>query len=258
MGDTAFYDRLAPDYHLLFADWEGSIGRQGAALGDLLRSQGLQPGDAVLDAACGIGTQTLGLISQGFALAASDLSPGAVARLQNELRTRGLQAQVRVDDLRTLAGTATGSQAAVLACDNSIPHLLSDEEIGRAFRSAWRCLQPGGLLLISVRDYAALPRVSPDVRPYGARRDAQGRRFLAVQVWEWDGDCYDLRLYRTVEHPDGRCDTDVLCSRYHAVTLERLAQLMAKAGFEAVTRRDDVLYQPVLLARKPALSGPTA
>lgn len=250
--DTAFYDRLAPDYHLLYPDWERAVARQGAALATVLRAHGVAPGEPVLDAACGIGTQTLGLIAQGFALTASDLSPGAVTRLQQELDARGLHATLRVDDLRGLSGTATGSQAAVLACDNSLPHLLSDDEILQAFASAWRCLRPGGLLLISVRDYAAIPRVSPDVRPYGAQRDAEGRRFLAVQVWEWDGDCYDLRLYRTVEHPDGRCDTEVLRSRYRAITLDRLAELMAEAGFEAIERRDDVLFQPVLLGRKPA------
>jgi SAM-dependent methyltransferase len=250
--DTAFYDRLAPDYHLLYPDWERAVARQGAALAAVLHAHGVASGDPVLDAACGIGTQTLGLIAQGFALTASDLSPGAVTRLQQELDARGLHATLRVDDLRRLSGTATGSQAAVLACDNCLPHLLSDAEILQSFRSAWRCLRPGGLLLISVRDYAAIPRVSPDVRPYGARRDAEGRRFLAVQVWEWDGDCYDLRLYRTVEHPDGRCDTEVLHSRYRAITLDRLAELMAEAGFEAIERRDDVLFQPVLLGRKPA------
>lgn len=252
--DTAFYDRLAPDYHLLYPDWERAVARQGAALAAVLHAHGVASGDPVLDAACGIGTQTLGLIAQGFALTASDLSPGAVTRLQQELDARGLHATLRVDDLRRLSGSATGSQAAVLACDNCLPHLLSDAEILQSFRSAWRCLRPGGLLLISVRDYAAIPRVSPDVRPYGARRDAEGRRFLAVQVWEWDGDCYDLRLYRTVEHPDGRCDTEVLRSRYRAITLDRLTQLMAAAGFEAIERRDDVLFQPVLLGRKPRLS----
>ncbi len=33
----AFYDRLAPDYHLIFADWSRSIGWQGEVL-DLLRA----------------------------------------------------------------------------------------------------------------------------------------------------------------------------------------------------------------------------
>ena len=78
--DTAFYDRLAPDYHLLYPDWERAVARQGAALATVLRAHGVAPGDPVLDAACGIGTQTLGLIAQGFALSASDLSPGAVTR----------------------------------------------------------------------------------------------------------------------------------------------------------------------------------
>jgi SAM-dependent methyltransferase len=251
--DTAFYDRLAPDYHLLYPDWERAVARQGAALAAVLHAHGVASGDPVLDAACGIGTQTLGLIAQGFALTASDLSPGAVTRLQQELDARGLHATLRVDDLRRLSGTATGSQAAVLACDNSLPHLLSDAEILQA--SQRLALPAAGR---SAADLGARlrrhPRVSPDVRPYGARRDAEGRRFLAVQVWEWDGDCYDLRLYRTVEHPDGRCDTEVLRSRYRAITLDRLTQLMAEAGFEAIERRDDVLFQPVLLGRKPRLS----
>ena len=133
--DTTFYDELAPFYHLLYPDWEASVARQGAALDALLRASGVAPGAPVLDAACGIGTQTLGLAVRGYALSASDLSPGAVARLRQELATRGLadRVQVRIDDLRTLSGVADGTQAAVLACDNSIPHLLTDADIRQAF-----------------------------------------------------------------------------------------------------------------------------
>jgi hypothetical protein len=76
----------------------------------VLHAHGVASGDPVLDAACGIGTQTLGLIAQGFALTASDLSPGAVTRLQQELDARGLHATLRVDD-RAACGTAC-SQAA--------------------------------------------------------------------------------------------------------------------------------------------------
>lgn len=107
------------------------------------------------------------------------------------------------------------------------------------------------MLVVSVRDYAAVERPSPDVRPHGLRRDGEGRRFLAVQVWEWEGDCYDLRLYLTTEEPDGRCATHVLVSRHYAVTIERLHQLMRDAGLQAVRRLDNVLFQPVLVGVRP-------
>jgi SAM-dependent methyltransferase len=248
--DASFYDELAPFYHLLYQDWEASVERQGAALDALLRAADVAPGAPVLDAACGIGTQTLGLARRGYAVSASDLSPGAVARLGRELAERGLAGRVtvRVDDLRTLDGTADGSQAAVLACDNSIPHLLTDADILRAFRACHRCLAPGGVALFSVRDYAAIERRSPDVRPYGLRRRAEGR-FLAVQVWEWDGELYDLRVYLTEDPDEGECRTRVLRSRYYAVSITRLTELLREAGFVDVVRRDDVLFQPVITGR---------
>jgi hypothetical protein len=36
------------------------------------------------------------------------------------------------------------------------------------------------------------------------------------------------------------------------VTIERLMQLMSAAGFVDVQRRDDVLFQPVLVGRRAA------
>ncbi|OQA34621.1 MAG: Glycine/sarcosine N-methyltransferase [Betaproteobacteria bacterium ADurb.Bin341] len=246
---ASFYDGLAPFYHLLYGDWENAVAYQGTVLVALLREFGIEPGEPVLDAASGIGTQTIGLLKHGYRVTASDISPGAVTRLETELLQRALQAKVHVDDLRTLSQTASESMAAIVACDNSIPHLLSDAEILQAFRSCYRCLRPGGVAVFSVRDYSAIERKNPDVRPYGLRYE-EGSRFLAVQVWEWDDDQYDLRVYLTSESSAGVCETQVLRSRYYAVSTEQLLALLAEAGFVDVERRDNVLFQPVLLGRR--------
>ena len=250
MSDVAlFYDRLAPYYHLLYGDWEASIEGQGAALARLLDSRGIYAGESILDAACGIGTQTIGLLANGYAVTASDCSPGAVNRLRSELHKRGLTSQTYVDDLRSLSHSPSAEFSAVVASDTSLPHLLSDAELVECFQNCLRCLRPGGLGVFSVRDYATVPRVSPDVRPYGVRNVDDGR-FLAVQIWDWDGDHYDLRIYLTRENRDGRCATEVLRSRYYAVTIDRLLALMQTAGFEATERMDGVLFQPVLIGRR--------
>lgn len=247
---AAFYDQLAPFYHLLYKNWESSVVKQGEGLARLLRETGIAPGEQVLDAACGIGTQTLGLLEHGYRLTASDISTGAIERLKGEISRRAYQANVYVDDLRRLDRTLPESMAVVIACDNSIPHLLSDVEILQAFRRCYRCLRAGGVAVFSIRDYAAIERINPDVRPYGLRYEG-GNRFLAVQVWEWNKDLYDLRVYLTSESPEGICKTQVLRSRYYAVSIERLLSLLTEAGFVGVERRDDILFQPVLLGRRP-------
>ncbi|MEU2630611.1 class I SAM-dependent methyltransferase, partial [Kitasatospora sp. NPDC007106] len=62
---AGFYDGLAAGYHLIYADWEAGIRRQGAALDALLTDRlGSGPAD-VLDCACGIGTQAIGLALRG-------------------------------------------------------------------------------------------------------------------------------------------------------------------------------------------------
>lgn len=66
----AFYDRLAPYYHLLYPDWDASIARQSQGLATVLQEFGIAPGARVLDAACGIGTQTIGLARLGYTMTA--------------------------------------------------------------------------------------------------------------------------------------------------------------------------------------------
>jgi SAM-dependent methyltransferase len=242
----SFYDALAPYYHLIYPDWEASSLRQSHALVKLLVELGILSGSRILDAACGIGTQTLGLAAAGYDVSASDVSAGAIARLRREAASRQQLVDTRVADLRTLSDAWPEPFAAVLACDNVLPHLLTDTEIARAFAECRRCLRPGGALIASVRDYAAIARVSPDVRPYGSHTE-DGRRYSADQVWEWDGDRYDLTLRLTEEAPGEGPRTHLFRTRYYAVTIARLLELMTAEGFTHIERRDGAFFQPLVL-----------
>jgi hypothetical protein len=85
-----FYDTLAADYHLLFADWDAALAWQSRVLEAVLRPA---LGDGVwslLDASCGIGTQALGLAMRGHRVSASDLSAASVARLRDEAARRSV------------------------------------------------------------------------------------------------------------------------------------------------------------------------
>jgi SAM-dependent methyltransferase len=246
----SFYDGLAPYYHLIFPDWEASSQRQARALAAVLGEFGILAGARVLDAAAGIGTQTLGLAAAGYEMSASDVSAGAIERLEREAARRQLTVRAQVADLRSLSTTCSEPFDAVLACDNAIPHLLTDAEIAKAFSECRKCLRRRGLLIISVRDYATIERMSPDVKPYAPHVEGD-RQYTSEQIWEWDGDRYDFTM-RITEQVSGESPRlHEFRSRYYAITIDRLLELVAEAGFERVERRDGVFFQPLVIVLPP-------
>ncbi len=100
MDTRGFYDGLADRYDLIYADWDASVTRQGRAL-DALLTAALGPGPhTVLDNACGIGTQSLGLSALGHKVTGTDLSPLAAARAAREAARRGPALPVAAADMR--------------------------------------------------------------------------------------------------------------------------------------------------------------
>ena len=145
----------------------------------------------------------------------------------------------------------------VIACDNAVPHLLTDEELVAAFGQFLACTRPGGGCLITVRDYDREERAGVQVKPYGVR-DEGGVRYLLWQVWEFRGPVYDLAMYFVADRGGSDCTARVMRSRYYAVGTDKLMELMRQAGFVQVERIDGRFYQPVLLGRRSAEPGAAA
>jgi SAM-dependent methyltransferase len=244
-----FYEGLAELYHLVYADWEASVERQGRILAEVVRER-WRPAHRLLDAACGIGTQALGLAALGFEVVGSDLAPAALARARREAAARGLEIPFVEADLRALGAVHRRAFDVVLACDNAVPHLLTPEEILAAFRQMRALLRPGGGCLISVRDYGVVERTGTHLVPFGVRATPAGR-VAVFQVWDFvDERHYDLAMY-FVQDLDGAPRARVFRTRYHAILLPELAALLEEAGFEAVERIDGRFFQPLLAGTNP-------
>lgn len=106
--------------------------------------------------------------------------------------------------------------------------------------------------MISIRDYAAVERGGTQVKPYGLRSDGAAK-CLAFQVWEWREPWYDPSLYLVCDALGAACKTEVFRSTYYAITIPHLMALMTRAEFGHVERRDDVLFQPVLVGVRTAV-----
>jgi glycine/sarcosine N-methyltransferase len=189
-----FYDKLAGEYHLIFADWDASIARQARVMIGLLRDLGLTSG-AVLDASCGIGTQAIGLARAGFSVTATDISRASVERCAREASVRELTMATAVADIRVLDVDGAGNFGAAVSFDNALPHLLDDTDLNAACAALGRVLRPGGVLLASIRDYdeALRQRPSGDLPRRFATED--GER-IVFQVWDWlPDDRYTMRHF---------------------------------------------------------------
>jgi SAM-dependent methyltransferase len=249
MTVTDFYDQLSPFYHLIFQDWNASIERQANALDRMIRELWGDGVKTVLDVACGIGTQTLGLARLGYTMTASDLSAAEVERARREASARGLAIDFSVADMRRAYAHHQQQFDLVIACDNAVPHLLTDDELLVAFREFFQCTRPGGGCLISVRDYEQEERRGVQVKPYGLRLEGQ-TRYLVFQVWEFHDLVYDLAIYFVEDRGGADCAVQVMRTKYYAVGTGKLISLMTGAGFRQVQRLDDRFFQPVIIGQR--------
>ncbi len=247
-----FYQHLAPDYHFIFKDWEASVRRQGEVLDKLIRAE-MSSAATVLDCACGIGTQSIGLALRGYNVRATDLSPAAVRRARTEARNFSVKIFFGDADFRDLAREVDGTFDVVLACDNSIAHLLSDGDLTLAAASMREKIVPDGLLLLSIRDYDQLIQEKPHALPMNILDTPEGRR-ISFQVWDWaeDGRSYSLSHFILKQNGE-RWTTQVSTTQLRALQRSEVTAVLERTGFADIrwhAPEDTGFHQPIVTARR--------
>ena len=253
MTDERLYDDLASDYHLLFADWEASVRRQGGVLDALIASELGRGPKSILDCSCGIGTQSIGLALCGHQVTGTDVSSEAVARARLEAERLGAAATFDVCDVRALGHSLAGVFDVVLSCDNALPHLLSEQDLETAAREMVGKTASAGMIIASTRDYDSILRERPVSTPVGVLNSPEGRR-ISFQVWEWaeDGRTYEFDQVIGQEH-GGSWTFKTWRGTYRAIVRKELSDIFERAGLIQVRwmePADSGFFQPLIVGRK--------
>ncbi len=245
-----FYDHLAAHYDKLFQDWQATTQEQALILDRIFRENGFDDTACILDCACGIGTQAIGLASLRYHVTASDISDGELAEAKARAERNQVKIRFEHADFCALSESFSELFDIVIAMDNALPHMLSADALKAAVRSITNQLVAGGLFVASIRDYDALLRDKPPYSPPYIHQTAEGQR-VSFQTWDWDGDHYKLIQY-IIE--DGKTlQISKFACEYRATRREELTNLLRAHGCTSVVWKfpeETGFYQPIVIARK--------
>ena len=247
-----YYDGLAKYYKLIYADWDKSVHRQAVQLDSIIQEYIGKTANTVLDAACGIGTQSIGLAKLGYAVTASDLSSVEVEHARQEAIKSDVQIEFQTLDMRQVWEFFHKQFDVVMACDNSVPHLLNNDEILCAFQQFYKCTKPNGACIITLRDYSKMQHNEKTSQMYPRQIHQTDRgRVILFDVWDFDRDYYDMATYIVEDNGEESVQVTILRGgKYYCVEIPVIEGLLKKAGFSDVKLLLERYFQPTLLARK--------
>ena len=245
-----FYNTMAPHYDKLFFDWTATTHQQAAFLDKLFRSYGFDSKARILDCACGIGTQSIGLSALGYDVTASDISDGELAEAKQRADRAGVRIRFEYADFRALSDVFSEQFDIVMAMDNALPHMLTAGALETAVKSIIGQIKTDGIFVSSIRDYDSLLEDKPSYSPPYIHKTDKGKR-VSFQTWDWKDEKYHFTQYiiddgETLQINKFECE-------YRAVQREELAALLKNCGCRDVVwlfPEDTDWYQPVVVARK--------
>lgn len=246
MDDSiTFYDALAPMFDVM-TDWGARLTTEGPFLRTQLARVGAR---RVLDAACGSGGHALWLAQQGYEVVGADVSPVMIALARQKVAAAGLDVAFQVAGLADLATSSAPGLTefdAVFCLGNSLPHLLTQDDLTAALRSMAEVLRPDGLLVLQNLNYDLRWRTQPrwfmaqggelEGRPVLVWRFADydmpaGRIHFHIALFREDRKDWAVQVYTTPQRPLFRAD---------------LLAALADSGFNAIET-----YGKMALAPEP-------
>ena len=245
-----FYDSLASAYDKLFMDWNAAAHEQAVILDRIFRDRGFDPAASVLDCACGIGTQSVGLAALGYSVTASDISKAELAEAEKRASENNVSLRLEHADFCALSDKFSETFDIILCMDNALPHMLSRDALASAIASITGRMNPGGIFVASIRDYDALLQTKPPYSPPYIHKTAAGQR-VSFQTWHWEDDHYKLIQYIIDDGDD--LQTSKFECEYRATTRAEITDLLLSHGCSEVNwyfPEETGFYQPIAVARK--------
>lgn len=245
-----FYNNLATQYDKLFLDWQATTREQAEILHKIFERNGFDNTAKVLDCACGIGTQSIGIATLGYHVTASDISDGELVEARKRAKENNVEICFKYADFCALSDTFVEKFDIVIAMDNALPHMLSNSDLEKAIKSIVNQIEKNGIFVASIRDYDSLLMEKPPYSPPYIHKTDKGQR-VSFQTWVWNDDNYKLTQY-IIEDEENLQVSKFECE-YRATRRAEMTELLLANGCSNVEWKfpeQTGFYQPIVVARK--------
>jgi SAM-dependent methyltransferase len=238
------YDAFSADYDR-FVNWSSRlkyelpfIERQLGALGGVGRSV------RVLDTACGTGMHALGLAEKGYLTAGVDLSPEMIERARANAAAAGVIVRFAKAGFGSLAKTFSGEEIfpfdALLCLGNSLPHILTPQDLALALTDFARCLRRGGLVIIQNRNFdAVLAKRERWMEPQSYQEGNNEWIFLRFYDYELDG-LINFNIVTLRRQAGGDWQQHAAATFLYPLKQAEVVAALTASGFEDITCYGDM------------------
>jgi len=247
----SFYDDIAGSYD----DMTSAGAREAAADALAARLAERFAPLSVLDAACGTGLHAAALARLGVRVTGSDISPAMLDQARARAADAGVEVRWVQSPMQDLAGCLDDTYDAVLCLGNSLPHLLTDEDLDAAIGGFARLATPGGVVVLHVLNYARILARRERIIRISRQGETEYIRFYDFQdnrvrfnilELSWQGDTCRHTLHST-EHRPWQGDALTSALRRGGVGDIQLYGDMQFAAFD-----ETASHALVVVGRKPA------
>lgn len=216
----------------------------------IFEDNGFDKSACILDCACGIGSQAIGLATLGYCVTASDISCGELEEAKKRAVKNDVKIRFEHADFCDLSAAFEEKFDIIIAIDNALPHMLSESALESAIASITDKILPGGMFVASIRDYDELLMKKPLYSPPYIHKNEKGQK-VSLQTWEWKEDNYKLIQY--IIDDDETLQISRFECEYRATRREEITKLLLSHGCSKVEwlfPKETEFYQPIVVARK--------
>lgn len=242
-----FYDEIADKYSWFFSSRSRRMQMQADEIVPALERFGVK---TVLDCSCGDGFQAIPLAMCGYKVDCGDISENMLKKVAEYAEEANVKINFKKADFRQLELYFSDKYDCVLSCGNSIPHLMTDDDIKMALRSIYGRLNAGGIAYIEMRNYDALLQEKPRFLPMRINDTAGLFRYSILYVLDYFPNAVQFNVIYLIENTKtGEKHMEQSAVNYNPVKKNDFIRYLTEAGFvniEAAESERNIRY----IARK--------
>lgn len=216
-----FYDAFAGDYDLM-TQFESRFEKESSVFQNIVDKFNLKK---VLDAGCGTGFHSILLSKLGCEVTAADISQNMIDLLNSKKVSYGVEIKTVLASFQELATKVDSGFDGVFCMGNSLPHLLTTEEIKTALDNFYRLLMKGGKLILQILNY---DKILSEHKKVQSVREIQGKTF--IRYYSYTESLLEFNIM-TLDRTGSNIEADLRSILLFPIKNELLGSLLTDSKF---------------------------